>query len=69
MSDNNVKTTRSGLRLIVTPPKVLEVNASADANASADSSAKPAAPKSNLGKFMSSYADAIDRDVKMILGL
>ena len=69
MSDNTVKPTRSGLRLIVTPPKAIDHANSTEANESSQSANKPALPKSNLGKFMTAYADAIDQDVKTILGL
>lgn len=77
MSEKDLKTkmaSRSGLRLIVNRNVLLETateapSASAGSDSSSDEANRATAPKSNLAAFMSAYADAIDRDIEMILGL
>jgi len=74
-TNNNTSTTtsvaqspRSGLRLIVSnKPQGLKGHSSGPVDP--QEATTPPAPKNPLVTFMSAYADAIDRDVEMILGL
>ena len=57
--------TKPGLRLIKAEP-----HASDEAGRGAPTAdVKAVRPKSNLGQFMTAFADAIDRDIKIILDL
>ncbi len=58
---------KPALRIIPGGPTVVVPPAESPGPVAGDA-AKPR-PKSNLGKLMSAYADAIDRDVKLLLDL
>ncbi len=72
MDKKNPTGIRSGLRLILSNPPVKEsdnnIPDEAQAATGSESTSK-VVQKNPLVSFMSAYADAIDRDVEMILGL
>lgn len=73
MSNGNGNDKLSGLSTqIVARPRLVVLKSEPTPDASAAAAAAEDAlahPKSNLARFMTSYADAIDRDIKLLLDL